>query len=207
VTGVLDAFTVTLKLSLYAGLILSSPIWLWQLWAFITPGLHANERRYAVSFVATSVTLFVAGGVVAFVTLSNGLRFLLSFATGGITSLLTFDSYLSYVIAMVLVFAVSFELPLIICMLNLAGIVSHRSLRRWGRITIFAIFVFAAVATPSQDPFTMLALALPMCGLYGIAVGFAFLHDRRIARRGDTSPYAHLADDELAPLDDEPVAP
>lgn len=207
VTGVLDAFTVTLKLSLYAGLILSSPIWLWQLWAFVTPGLHANERRYAVSFVATSVTLFVAGGVVAFVTLSNGLHFLLSFATGGITSLLTFDSYLSYVTAMVLVFAVSFELPLVVVMLNLAGIVSHRSLRRWGRITIFLIFVFAAVATPSQDPFTMLALALPMCGLYGLAVGFAFLHDRRVARRGDTSPYAHLADDELSPLDDEPVAP
>jgi sec-independent protein translocase protein TatC len=85
--------------------------------------------------------------------------------------------------------------------------VSHRALRRWGRLTIFGIFVFAAVATPSQDPFTMLALALPMCGLYGVAVGFAFLHDRRVALRGDTSPYAHLADDELAPLDDEPVAP
>jgi len=206
VTGVLDAFTVTLKLSLYAGLILSSPIWLWQVWAFITPGLRANERRYAVTFVASSVALFAAGGAVAFVTLSNGLRFLLSFASGGIASLLTFDSYLSYVTAMVLVFAVSFELPLVVVMLNLAGVVSHQTLRRWGRLTIFLIFVFAAVATPSQDPFTMLALGLPMCGLYGLAVGFAFLHDRRVARRGDTSPYAHLADDELSPLDDEPVA-
>lgn len=207
VTGVLDAFTVTLKLSLYAGLIGSSPIWLWQLWGFITPGLRANERRYAVTFVAASVTLFVAGGAVAFVTLSNGLHFLLSFATGGITSLLTFDSYLSYVTAMVLVFAASFELPLVVVMLNLAGVVSHQTLRRWGRVTIFLIFVFAAVATPSQDPFTMLALAVPMCGLYGLAVGFAFLHDRRVARRGETSPYAHLADDQLSPLDDEPVAP
>lgn len=207
VTGVLDAFTVTLKLSLYAGLVLSSPIWLWQVWAFITPGLHAHERRYAVTFVGSSVALFAAGGAVAFVTLSNGLRFLLSFASGGIASLLTFDSYLSYVTAMVLVFAVSFELPLVVVMLNLAGVVSHQALRRWGRVTIFLIFVFAAVATPSQDPFTMLALALPMCGLYGLAVGFAFLHDRRVARRGDTSPYAHLADDELSPLDDEPVAP
>ena len=206
VTGVLDAFTVTLKLSLYAGLILSSPIWLWQVWAFITPGLRANERRYAVTFVASSVALFAAGGAVAFVTLSNGLRFLLSFASGGIASLLTFDSYLSYVTAMVLVFAVSFELPLVVVMLNLAGVVSHQTLRRWGRLTIFLIFVFAAVATPSQDPFTMLALGLPMCGLYGLAVGFAFLHDRRVARRGDTSPYAHLTDDELSPLDDEPVA-
>jgi sec-independent protein translocase protein TatC len=207
VTGVLDAFAVTLKLSLYAGLILSSPVWLWQLWAFITPGLHANERRYAVSFVGASLSLFAVGGFVAFVTLANGLRFLLGFANSGIASLLTFDSYLSYVTAMVLVFAASFELPLLVVMLNIAGVVSHRALRRWGRLTIFGIFVFAAVATPSQDPFTMLALALPMCGLYGAAVGFAFLHDRRAARRGAMSPYAHLADDELAPLDDEAVAP
>jgi sec-independent protein translocase protein TatC len=206
VTGVLDAFTVTLKLSLYAGLILSSPIWLWQLWRFVTPGLHAHERRYAVSFVGTSVVLFGAGAVIAYFTLQTGLRFLLGFATGGITSLLTFDSYLSYVVAIVLVFAVSFEFPLLVVMLNLVGVLTYVRLRRWTRVIIFLIFVFAAVATPSQDPFTMLALALPMCALYGLAVGFAFLHDRRIARRGDTSPYAHLADDELAPLDDEPVA-
>jgi sec-independent protein translocase protein TatC len=207
VTGVLDAFTVTLKLSLYAGLLLSSPIWLWQLWGFVTPGLHAHERRYAVSFVGVSVALFAAGGVVAYVTLPTGLRFLLGFATGGITPLLTFDNYLSYVVAMVLVFAVSFELPLLVVMLNLAGVVSYRALARRTRIIIFAIFVFAAVATPSQDPFTMLALAVPMTALYGLAVTAAYLHDRRAERRGDTSPYATLADDELSPLDDEPVAP
>jgi sec-independent protein translocase protein TatC len=207
VTGVLDAFTVTLKLSFYAGLILSSPIWLWQLWRFITPGLHAHERRHAVAFVGTSVSLFATGAVIAYFTLPTGLRFLLGFATGGITSLLTFDSYLSYVVAIVLVFAVSFEFPLLVVMLNVTGVLTYPRLRRWTRVIVFGIFVFAAVATPSQDPFTMLALALPMCGLYGLAVGFAFLHDRRVARRGDTSPYAHLTDDELSPLDDEPVAP
>ena len=207
VTGVLDAFTVTLKLSLYVGLILSSPVWLWQLWRFITPGLHENERRYAIAFVASSVTLFALGAVVAYVTLSNGLHFLLSFATGGLTSLLTFDSYLSYVVAMVLVFSVSFEFPLVIIMLNLVNVLSYARLRRWTRGVIFGIFVFAAVATPSQDPFTMLALALPMSALYGISVAFAFVHDRRAARRGDTSPYAHIADDELSPLDDEPAVP
>lgn len=206
VTGVLDAFTVTLKLSFYAGLIVSSPIWLWQLWRFITPGLHSNERRYAVAFVGTSVSLFAAGAVIAYFTLQTGLRFLLGFATGGITSLLTFDSYLSYVVAIVLVFAVSFEFPLLIAMLNLAGVLTYPRLRRSTRLIVFGVFVFAAIATPSQDPFTMLALALPMCGLYGLAVGFAFLHDRRVARRGDTSPYAHLADDELSPLDDEAVS-
>ena len=205
VTGVLDAFTVTLKLSLYAGLVLSSPIWLWQLWRFITPGLHAHERRYAVTFVASSVALFACGGAVAYLTLAKGLRFLLGFATGGIAPLLTFDNYLSYVVAIVLVFAVSFEFPLVVVMLNLTNVLSFARLKRWTRGVIFGIFAFAAVATPTQDPFTMLALAVPMTALYGVALGVAFLHDRRVARRGDTSQYAHLRDDELSPLDDQPV--
>src|SRR5206468_5447738 len=125
--------TVTLKLSLYAGLVLSSPVWLWQVWRFVTPGLHQNERRYAVGFVATSVVLFGMGCVVAYFTLSKGLHFLLSFATGGLTSLLTFDSYLSYVVALVLVFAVSFEFPLLVIMLNLVNVLSYQRLRKWTR--------------------------------------------------------------------------
>jgi sec-independent protein translocase protein TatC len=206
VTGVLDAFTVTLKLSLYVGLVLSSPVWLWQLWRFVTPGLHQNERRYAVGFVATSVALFAAGCVVAYFTLSNGLHFLLSFATGGLTSLLTFDSYLSYVVAIVLVFAVSFEFPLLVIMLNLVNVLSYARLRKWTRGVIFGIFAFAAVATPTQDPFTMLALAVPIAALYGVAMGFAYLHDRRAAKRGN-SLYSDLDDDELSALDDEPAVP
>jgi len=209
VSGVLDPFTVTLRLSLYAGLLLSSPIWLWQVWQFVTPGLYQRERRWALIFVGSSVALFVAGAATAYVTLPNGLRFLLGFATtsSGLTSLLTFSSYLSYFTAMVLVFAVSFEFPLFVIMLNLANVVSFDRLKRWTRGIIFGIFVFAAVATPSQDPFTMIALAAPMCILYGVALGVASLHDRRVARRGDTSPYADLADDELSPLDDEAGTP
>src|SRR3954451_19061019 len=207
VTGVLDAFTVTLKLSLYVGLVLSSPVWLWQIWGFITPGLHKNERRYAIIFVATSVALFGAGCVVAYFTLANGLHFLLSFATGGLTSLLTFDSYLSYVIAIVLVFAVSFEFPLLVIMLNIVNVLSYARLRRWTRAVVFGIFAFAAVATPSQDPFTMLALALPMSCLYGLSLAFAFVHDRIVTDPATTEIYADLADDELLPLDDEPAVP
>jgi sec-independent protein translocase protein TatC len=141
----------------------------------------------------------------AWLTLSKGLRFLLGFANSGLASLLTFDSYLSYVVAIVLVFAVSFEFPLLVTMLNLAGVLSYQRLRRWTRGIIFGIFAFAAVATPTQDPFTMLALAVPLCLLYGVALGIASVHDRRVARRGDSSSYTHLADDELSPLDDEPV--
>ena len=205
VTGILDPFTVTLRLSLYAGLLISSPVWLWQLWKFVTPGLYARERRWAVMFVGGSSFLFAAGAVVAYYTMRNGLHFLLGFASGGIGALPTFNSYLSYFTAMILVFSLSFEFPLAIIMLNLVGVLSAERLRRWTRGILFGIFAFAAVATPTQDPFTMLALAVPISLLYFGAYGIAVVHDRRVARRGDTSPYAHLADDELSPLDDEPL--
>lgn len=208
VTGVLDAFTVTLKLSLYAGLILSSPVWLYQMWRFITPGLYSHERRYATSFVGASMALFALGGLFAWLTLNKGLRFLLGFATGGVASLLSFNSYLSFVVAMILIFAVSFEFPLLVVMLNLAGVLSYQRLRRWTRGILFGVFAFAAVATPSQDPFTMLALAVPICLLYAIALGFAFVHDRRKARREGPSLYEPVTEADFAALDhDEPVAP
>jgi sec-independent protein translocase protein TatC len=207
VSGVLEPFTVTLKIALYAGVLAASPIWLYQIWKFITPGMYSHEKRYATSFVAASVVLFAMGAAFAYLTLEKGLHFLLGFASGGLTSLLNFNNYLSFVVAMVLVFAVSFELPLLVVMLNLVGVVSAERLRRWTRGVIFGIFVFAAVATPSQDPFTMSALAIPMCLLYGVAVGIATLHDRRVARRPSTI-YPDLADDELAPIDDdEPAVP
>jgi sec-independent protein translocase protein TatC len=203
VTGILDPFNVTLKLALYAGVLLASPVWLWQLWQFVTPGLYQRERRWALSFVGISVGLFCVGGVVAYYTMENGLRFLLSFATGGISSLPSFNSYLSYVVAMILVFAVSFEFPLLVVMLNLANVVSYERLRHWTRGVLFGIFVFAAVATPSQDPFTMLALALPMCLLFGLSLVVTRVHDRRTGRDG--SPYQDLSDDQLSSIDDEPV--
>jgi sec-independent protein translocase protein TatC len=203
VSGVLDPFTITLKLSLYAGLVLSSPVWLYQMWKFITPGLYSHERRYAYSFVGASTFLFLLGGLFAWLTLEKGLRFLLGFATGGLTSLLSFNSYLSFVTAMILVFAVSFEFPLLVVMLNLVGVLTFERLRRWTRGTIFGIFVFAAVATPSQDPFTMLALAVPMCVLYGGAMLFAYLHDRRKARNAEPSLYEPVTDAEFAALDDD----
>ncbi len=205
-SGVLDPFRITLKVSLYAGVLAASPIWLYQLWKFITPGLYNHEKRWATSFVSASVLLFAMGSAFAYLTLEKGLHFLLGYATGGLTSLLTFDSYLAFVVAMVLIFSVSFEMPLVVVMLNLVGVVSAARLRRWTRGAIMLIFVFAAVATPSQDPFTMMALAVPMCLLYGVAVGIATLHDRRVARRPSTI-YPDLSDDELAPIDDEPAIP
>lgn len=203
VSGVLDPFTITLKLSLYAGLIISSPIWLYQMWKFITPGLYSHERRYAYAFVGASTFLFLLGGLFAWLTLEKGLRFLLGFATGGLTSLLSFNSYLSFVTAMVLVFAVSFEFPLLVVMLNLVGVLPFDRLRRWTRGTLFGIFVFAAVATPSQDPFTMLALAVPMCVLFGMSLLFAYFHDKRKARNAEPSLYEPVSEAEMASMDDD----
>jgi sec-independent protein translocase protein TatC len=201
--GVLEPFTVTLKISLYTGVLASSPIWLYQVWRFVTPGLYARERRYATLFVSASVFLFALGGAFAYLTLEKGLHFLLGFANGGIASLLQVNAYLSFVTAMVLVFAVSFELPLLVTMLNVVGVISAARLRGWTRGIIFGIFVFAAVATPSQDPFTMSALAIPMVLLFGISVLFATIHDKRVAAR---PPLYDLPDDELSSIDDDQPA-
>lgn len=198
--GILDAFTIRLKISMLSGAVLSAPIWLYQLWSFITPGLHRHERRWSLSFVGASLFLFAAGGFFAYITLETGLSLLLSFGGDGLVSVLDGNKYLSYVIAMLLVFGLSFEVPLIVTMLNLAGVVSTAKLRSWRRAEIFLVFVFAAIVTPSQDPFTMLALGLPMIILYEVALVIGWINDRRKARRGDTSPYAGLDDDETSPL-------
>jgi sec-independent protein translocase protein TatC len=199
--GIVDGFMIRLKISAIAGIIAASPVWLYQLWSFITPGLHRHERRWSLTFVAASLILFVLGAFFAYLTLSKGLSLLLGFGGNGLASLLDVNKYLSYVTAMLLIFGLSFELPLLVTMLNLAGVVPTQKLRDWRRPEIFLVFVFAAVVTPSQDPFTMLALGLPMVLLYEVAVIIGRINDRRKARKGDQSPYAHLGDDETSPLD------
>lgn len=195
------AFILRLKISIVSGAVASSPVWLYQLWSFITPGLHRHERRWALSFVSASLALFAAGGFFAYITLQKGLSLLLSFGGAGLGSLLDGTKYLSYVFAMLMIFGVSFEFPLVVLMLNLAGVVSTTRLRSWRRSEIFLVFVFAAVITPSQDPFTMCALAIPMVALYEVAVLLGRINDRRRARKQHDSPYGDLADDETSPLD------
>jgi sec-independent protein translocase protein TatC len=206
--GILDAFMIRLKISMIAAGVVSAPVWLYQLWSFITPGLHRHERRWSLTFVSCSLVLFAVGGYFSYLTLRTGLNLLLGFSGDGLVSVLDVNKYLSYVIAMLLIFGLSFEIPLLVCMLNLAGVVSTAKLRSWRRPEIFLVFLFAAIVTPSQDPFTMLALGLPMVLLYEVALLVGWLNDRRKARRGDTSPYADLADDETSPLDfdDDPGA-
>ncbi|MQA86556.1 MAG: twin-arginine translocase subunit TatC [Streptosporangiales bacterium] len=195
------SFLIRLKVALIVGVVLSSPIWLYQLWAFVTPGLHRNERRWTVAFLGTAIPLFFGGAALAYFVLDKGLAILLSFAPQDANLLIGIDDYLSFVTRMLIVFGVSFELPLLVLMLNLAGILSYERIARWRRMIIFGAFVFAAVATPSGDPFSMLALGVPMIILFEIAGQIARIHDRRKAAREAASPYAELSDDEASPLD------
>src|SRR5215472_5919316 len=199
VNGVFDPFFVRLKVAFVVGLIVSSPVWLYQLWAFIAPGLYAREKRWTYAFVGTAVPLFAIGGLFAYFALGHGLHFLLGLTPTGVKPLITTDTYLGYAMAMLLIFGLAFELPLVMVILNLAGVLTHARMRKWRRVMIFAVFAFAAVATPSPDPFSMLLLAVPCVILVELAEFFIWANDRRRARR--PSVYAGLDDDEISPLD------
>lgn len=171
VPGVTGPFLLRLKVSAFAGLLFSLPVLLFQLWRFITPGLHAKEKRYAIPFVGSSLALFAFGAWFAFLILPTGVRFLLSFVEPGIQEpFITFQDYLSFIIFMILAFGISFEFPIVLVFLGMAGIISSRQLRRWRRYAVLAVFIVAAVATPSQDPFSQIAMAAPLYILYEASI-------------------------------------
>ena len=200
--GPLDGFMLRLKVGVIAGAVLSAPFWLYQLWAFITPGLHRKERRWTVVFIFSSTSLFVAGAILSYFTVSNALGLLIGFAGNGTAAAIEVSRYVGFVTSMMLVFGASFELPLLVVLLNQVGVLSARRLLRWQRVSVFLIFVFAAVATPSQDPLSMCLLAIPMSMLFEAAVLIAWLHDRRKARREALESYHDLPDDQISSLDE-----
>jgi len=164
--GPLDAFATRLKIATYGGIVLALPIWLWQLWRFITPGLNPKEKRYAVPFILSSIVLFAMGAVVAFLTLQPALTFLLGIGGSDLRPSLTADKFISLVSLMVLAFGLSFEFPVVLMFLLLAHVLTTQQLRRWRRIAIVLIVTFAAVITPSQDPYSLFAMAIPMYIFY-----------------------------------------
>ncbi len=182
-TGVLDGFTTRLKVAVISGAVFTAPLWLYQIWAFVTPGLKKNERKYTVYFIAASTLLFVAGMSLAYLVLAKGLNVLVRSSGPGVLAVLTANGYLSFVTLLLTVFGLAFELPLLVIMANLVGVLPAKLLRKSQRLAIFLIFLFAAVATPSTDPFTMTAMAVPMCLLFEGAVLFATIHDKRKAIR------------------------
>jgi sec-independent protein translocase protein TatC len=208
-TAPFEAFMLQLKVGVAAGLVMACPVWLYQLWAFITPGLYDRERRFALSFVGIAAALFAGGAMLAYYVVAKGLQVLLSFGGGQVVTALTGDRYFSFILAMLLIFGVSFELPVLVVMLNRAGVVSYAKLRSWLRGIVFGLFVFAAVATPSQDPVSMLALAGALTVLFLIALVVTRYHDRAVARQRAAEGWDGLDDDEASPLDlgVEPVEP
>jgi len=199
VNGVSSSFLLQTKVSLVAGIVGTSPIWLYQMWAFVMPGLHRNEKRWTIMFVAVAGPLFFAGVVLGYVVLPKGLSVLIGFTPAHVVSLVDLNDYLTFVIRVLLVFGVAFEIPLFVVMLNLAGVVRAKQLARWRGWIIFLTFVFAAVATPSTDPITMLLLAFPMVVLFLLSEVIARLIDRRRGRHLDPD-YADFDDDETSPI-------
>ncbi|MEU9333592.1 twin-arginine translocase subunit TatC [Streptomyces sp. NPDC048290] len=200
VSGLLMPFTLALKVSLTAGIVLASPVWLYQLWAFVAPGLHRHERKYAYWFVGMGAPLFIGGAYFAYQVLPTTAEVLIGFTPSGTLNLLPLDDLLDIVTRMVVVFGVSFELPLLLIMLNLTGVLTGKRMLGWWRAMILGITLFAALATPSTDPLTMLMLAAPIWVFYFGAVLFSLVNDSRRRRREAAGP----DDDEASELDLSP---
>ena len=170
VTDPLESFSIRLKVSAYVGLLIALPVVLWQLWRFITPGLYPNEKRYAVPFVASSVLLFFLGSGLALWTFPNALEFLVNIGGDSLQPLYSPGKYLSLVTFMMLAFGVGFEFPIVLVFLQMAGVLTWQRLASWRRWAVVVIFLIVSVITPSGDPFTLLALSLPMCLFYEVSI-------------------------------------
>jgi sec-independent protein translocase protein TatC len=201
--GIGNPLLLRLKICALAAVVVSSPFWLYQIWAFIVPGLHAQEKRWTQLFAVVAGPLFLAGVATAYYVLPKGIEVLIGFTPGTLQSLVEFGDYFRFLTRMMLVFGVAFEIPLFVVLLNLAGVLSGKSLGAHRPWIVIGTFVFAAVATPSTDPFSMIMLALPMTLLFLVSEVIARTVDRRRAKRSREGGYDALPDDEASPLTHE----
>lgn len=179
IDGVLGPLNLQIKVSIFSGLILTAPFWLYQLWAFIAPALHRREKRNSILFLVAATPFFATGTYLGYTILPIAVKVLFGFTPSALSNLVRFDDYLDFVLRAILMFGLAFELPVFLVTFNLIGFLSGKSILRPWRIWIFAITLFVAGFTPSADPLSMIALALPLIGLYLLAGGIALLNDRR----------------------------
>lgn len=170
VTSPLDGLALRVHISAYGGIALATPVILWEFWRFITPGLKKNEKKYAIPFIAASITLFFGGAVLAYLTFPHALRFLDAVGGSSLKIIYNPNSYLNLIVALMFVFGITFEFPVVLVALELVGVVTPKRLSKWRRWAIVLITVVAGVITPSSDPFSMLALAVPLYFFYEISI-------------------------------------
>ena len=196
ISGVLGPLNLQLKVSFLTGVILSAPFWLYQIWAFIAPALHRKEKRNSIFFIIAATPFFTIGAALAYYILPLALKVLFGFTPESLNNLIRFDDYLDFVLRLILIFGLAFELPVFLVSLNLIGVLSGRSILKPWRFAIFAITFFVAAFSPTADPLSMAALALPLIAFYFGAGGIALLVDKRRDRKSRA-----IADDDAAPID------
>lgn len=183
INGVLGPLNLQIKVALLTGLILSAPIWLYQLWAFIAPALHRKEKRNSIFFFVAATPFFAAGTYLGYSILPVAIKVLFGFTPESLTNLVKFDDYLDFVMRAILLFGIAFELPVFLVTFNLIGFLSGAAILRPWRIWIFCIVLFVAGFTPSADPLSMILLAVPLILLYLLSGLFALWNDRRRAKK------------------------
>ena len=183
ISGVLGPLNLQIKVAILSGIILMAPLWLYQLWAFIAPALHRKEKRNSIIFFAAATPFFAVGAFLGYTILPVAVRVLFGFTPTSLANLVKFDDYLDFVLRVILLFGIAFELPVFLVTFNAIGFLSGRAILKPWRIWVFGICLFVAGFTPSADPLSMLALAVPLILLYLMAGGIALLNDRRRERK------------------------
>ena len=191
---VVSAFDVRLQVSIFLGILMSAPVWLYNLWAFITPGLKKREKRYTIGFVVAAVPLFVGGTALAWSSLPTFVVVLVGFTPEGAANVINASEYILFTIRILLVFGLAFVLPVALVLLNFAGVITAQNIIKSWRMAVFISAVVGAIATPVAEPMAMFLLMVPLLILYFLAAGIAFLHDKRVARKLAALEFANPQD-------------